>query len=237
MSVAQNLKKIEARIEAACARVGRQRDEVLLIGVSKLQPVEKIREAHNAGLRDFAENYMQEALDKQDELLAMNLRWHFIGRIQSKKAKALAGKFALIHSVDRPEIADIINRQELQRPQEILLQYNVASEDSKGGASETALERLFEDCCEHENIRVMGLMVMPPLTENPESVRGYFRKAREMRDRLRSKLNGEMLKLHPMTQLSMGTTQDFEVAIEEGATCVRVGTSIFGERPDTRGRP
>lgn len=230
MFVAQNLRKIEERIESACRRAGRQREDVLLIGVSKLQPLEKIREAHNAGLRDFAENYMQEALEKQDELLALNLRWHFIGRIQSKKAKALAGKFALIHSVDRPEIADIINRQDLQKPQEILLQYNVAEEDSKGGASESVLEKLFEDCCEHENIRVMGLMVMPPLSDNPESVRPYFRKAREMRDRLRSKLNGEMLEIHPMTQLSMGTTQDFEVAIEEGATLIRIGTSIFGER-------
>jgi pyridoxal phosphate enzyme (YggS family) len=230
MSVERNLKLIEERIEAACARSGRKREDVLLVGVSKLQSTEKIREAHAAGLRDFAENYLQEALEKQDELLALNLRWHFIGRIQSKKAKALAGKFALIHSVDRPEIADIINRQELQRPQEILLQYNVAAEDSKGGASESALRELFEDCCEHENIRVMGLMVMPPLTENPENVRTYFKKARDMRDSLRSQLNGEMLKIHPMSALSMGTTQDFEVAIEEGATCVRIGTSIFGER-------
>lgn len=231
MSVDQNLKRIEQRIESACARAGRPRNGVLLVGVSKLQSNEKIREAHHAGLRDFAENYMQEAFEKQDELLALNLRWHFIGRIQSKKTKALAGKFALIHSVDRPEIADIINRQDLKAPQEILLQYNVAAEDSKGGASETVLQRLFEDCCEHENIRVMGLMVMPPQTTNPESVRAYFRKTREMRDALRSTLNGEMLKKHAMTQLSMGTTQDFEVAIEEGATILRIGTSIFGERP------
>lgn len=231
MSVEENLKSVISRIEDVCARVGRPRESVRLIGVSKLQPVEKIREAHNAGLRDFAENYLQEALEKQEQLKALNLSWHFIGRIQSNKARALAGKFSLIHSVDRSEIADIINRQELVKPQEILLQYNVAAESSKAGASDSALRAVMADCCQHMNIRVMGLMVMPPLTSNAEDVRPFFIRAREMRDSLRESLSGEMLVRHPMSELSMGTTQDYLVAIEEGATCVRVGTEIFGERP------
>ncbi len=230
MSVEINLKKIYARIEAACLKSGRALEEVKLVAVSKFQPLEKIREAHALGLRDFAENYAQEAFEKQEELRALNLNWHFIGRIQSNKAKSLAGKFALIHSVERPEIADIFNRQELEKPQEILLQFNVASESSKAGVSESALRTVFEDCTEHMNIRVMGLMIMPPATSNAETVRPFFRRAREVRDSLRASIHGEMLAKHPMRELSMGTTQDFEVAIEEGATMIRIGTQIFGER-------
>lgn len=234
MSVAENLKKIESRIQNACARAGRDRSGVKLLAVSKLHGLEKIRAAYDCGLRDFAENYAQEAFRKQEQLYSLPVRWHFIGRIQSNKAKLLAGRFELIHSVDRPVIADIFNRQELNKPQDILLQFNVAGEASKGGAAEEDLRRTFADVTEHDNIRVMGLMVMPPLSEDAESVHPYFRRAREVLHELRSSLDHEAAGKHPMSELSMGTSQDFETAIEEGATWIRLGSEIFGPRPDVK---
>lgn len=232
MSIAERLRKIEERINAACARAGRDRSEVKLLAVSKLQPLEKIREGYEAGLRDFAENYAQEALLKLEQLENLpEVRWHFIGRIQSNKAKLLPGNFELIHSVERMEIADIFNRQKLEHPQKILLQFNVANEDSKGGADEVELMKTLELCLEHENISVCGLMVMPPLTADPSTVRPFFVRAREFLKELRDDLSNEQLARHPMTELSMGTSQDFEVAIEEGATWIRLGTEVFGPRP------
>ncbi|NJM09659.1 MAG: YggS family pyridoxal phosphate-dependent enzyme [Bdellovibrionaceae bacterium] len=235
MSVAESLKKIEERIQAACARSGRIRASVRLLAVSKLQPPEKIREAYALGLRDFAENYAQEALDKQELLIGLSeARWHFIGRIQSNKAKMIAGRFALVHSVDSVKIADFFNRQPLSEPQDILLQFNVANEASKGGAGESALFELASLAVQHANIRVRGLMVMPPLTADAEAARPFFKRAREVLRELRDKLGPEVLTRHPLNELSMGTTQDFEVAIEEGATWIRLGESVFGVRSERK---
>lgn len=230
MSVAQNLKQIEKRISEACSRSGRTRASVKLLAVSKLQSPEKIREGYAAGLRHFAENYAQEAVDKQNILTdLMDADWHFIGRIQSNKVKMLAGRFSLVHSVESLKIADFFNRGETK--QDILLQYNVADESSKGGADANQILELAKAASAHENIRIMGLMVMPPLAEDPEKVRPYFKKAREVLSQIRDNVGPEALSRHPLTELSMGTSQDFEVAIEEGATWIRLGTTIFGSRP------
>ena len=228
MSVEQNLKNIEDRIAAACARSGRPRESVRLLGVSKLQTVEKIREGYAAGLRDFAENYAQEALDKQELITDLpGIRWHFIGRVQSNKAKMVAGRFVLIHSVENAKVADFFNRFEQDSPQDILLQYNVASEASKGGAGVEELDLLVDSISQHENVRMRGLMVMPPLADDPETTRPHFRQARAVLEKIRARLGSTQ---HPMNELSMGTSQDFEVAIEEGATWIRLGTQIFGSR-------
>ncbi len=231
MSVVQNLSKVEERILAACARSGRVRASVRLLAVSKLHSPEKIREGYAAGLRFFGENYAQEAVDKQKLITDLpELSWHYIGRIQSNKAKLLAGKFSLIHSVETAKVADYFNRAG-EKPEDILLQYNVAGEDSKGGADLNELLATVDAVTQHENIRVHGLMVMPPLTADAESTRPYFKKAREVLQTIRDRVGPGALAKHPLNELSMGTSQDFEVAIEEGATWIRLGTDIFGARP------
>lgn len=218
MSVADRLKKLKARIDDASKAAGRQRDSVKLLAVSKLQDSGKIREAYSCGQTDFAENYVQEAIAKQAELGDLPLRWHFIGRIQSNKVKSLAGRFAVIHSVDRLSVLEALDRASTG-VQEIYLQFNVAGESSKGGAAdERALEDLLTAAKKCANLRVLGLMVMPPLEASVEESRGYFRRARELATRLGLK------------ELSMGTSHDFVQAIAEGATIIRVGTDVFGPR-------
>lgn len=216
-SIAENLEIINRRIAEACRRSGRKVESVRLLAVSKGQPVQKIRAAYEAGHRSFAENYVQESLQKLNELENLAIAWHFIGRIQSNKVKLLAGRFRIVHSVDRLSVAQALDVAS-PRPQEIFLQYNVADEVSKGGGREKDVIELAKATAKMKNLRVTGIMVMPPLFENPEEARPYFRKARE--------LAGSF----GFQELSMGTSHDFEVAIEEGATWVRVGTEIFGAR-------
>lgn len=215
MSVGDRLNKINQRIENACKKAGRDPRSVRLLAVSKLQSLAKIREAFECGQRDFAENYFQEASTKQNQLANLPIDWHFVGRIQSNKAKLLAGKFKLIHSVDRLSVIDALAKSNIA--QEILLQFNVALEESKGGATEGELEKMLEHA-ETTKLKVRGLMVMPPFTNNAEDVRPFFKRARECAQAL------------GLGELSMGTTQDFEVAIEEGATWIRIGTDVFGPR-------
>ncbi len=230
MSVADRLKKIRQRIEVAAVKSGRPASAVRLLAVSKLQPTYKIKEAALCGQIDFAENYLQEAALKFDTV--ENARWHFIGRIQSNKVKMIAGHFAIIHSVDRFSVARNLDQLNVGKPQDIFLQFNVAAEDSKGGASELELENLMNGVSRCENLRILGLMVMPPQTNDAESARPYFVQAREFMQRLRRDMAPELAARHPLNELSMGTSQDFEVAIEEGATWVRIGTEIFGPRDD-----
>ncbi len=215
MSVGERLKNLNSRIACACERAGRKPGSVRLLAVSKLQSLAKIREAYEHGQRYFAENYQQEAAVKQEQLASLPVEWHFIGRIQSNKAKLLAGKFSLIHSVDRVSIVEALAKTQIA--QNILLQYNVAGEASKGGAAEDELEKMLR-AAEGTKLKVGGLMVMPPFVENAEENRAHFQSA------------ARKLRALGLTELSMGTTQDFEVAIEEGATWVRVGTDVFGPR-------
>lgn len=231
MSVVQQLYKVKQEIDVACARARRDPNSVRLLAVSKLQPVEKIREAFNAGQTDFAENYVQEVQGKRAPLAdCPALRWHFIGRIQSNKAKLLAGNFAAIHSVDRPEIAAALDRASapLGQIQDIFLQINIAGEPTKGGVSAGNFEQFLTAATKCANLRIMGLMVMPPLFDDPEKTRPFFAHAAEILRQTRALVSER----HPYNELSMGTSADFRVAIEEGATWVRIGTDVFGPREE-----
>lgn len=196
-------------------KAGRDPRSVRLLAVSKLQGIPKIREAYEEGQRFFAENYQQEAARKMEQLANLQCEWHFIGRIQSNKAKLLAGKFSLIHSVDRVSIVEALAKTGVA--QDILLQYNVAGEESKGGGTEEDLEAMLK-AASGTKLRVLGLMVMPPFTDDPETVRPFFKRAASKAKEL------------GFAELSMGTSQDFEVAIAEGATWIRIGTDVFGPR-------
>lgn len=227
MSIAQNLSDIRNRIAAAARRSGRDPGEIRLVAVSKTVPVERLKEAVAASQRLFGENYLQEARPKI-AALGDEAIWHFVGGLQTKKAKAAVGLFALIHSVDRLKLAQALSQAAAKLPlvQDILLQVNLAGEASKSGAAPKETADLLEEIGKLEHLRVLGLMTMPPWFADPERVRPYFKALRELRHRLRN--------LHltdgNLPELSMGMTGDFEAAVEEGATLVRVGTAIFGER-------
>jgi hypothetical protein len=225
--IVANLERIRTEISAACARCGRDPDGVRLIAVSKTHPVAAVQAAQAAGQTLFGENYVQEFLLKT-EVVAPPVTWHFLGHLQSNKVKYLAGKVALIHSVDRFSLAEEINRQwgKAGLTAEVLIEVNLGGEMSKAGIAEAELEPLLHQLTTLPHLAVRGLMILPPYFADPEVVRPYFRRLRE--------LAGEMAALGlpgvSMRELSMGMSHDFAVAIEEGATLVRVGTAIFGER-------
>lgn len=205
-----------------------------LLAVSKLQTTEKIRALYNLGQRSFAENYVQEALDKIDSLQDLgDIEWHFIGHLQKNKAKHVVGRFHLIHSVDSLELAEVLNKNCHSRniQQSILVQVNLAQEATKSGFDRSTLLASWIHLTRLDHLKICGFMTMPPLTETGESVRPYFRQLRELREELAKNTN---LAVHPLNELSMGTSHDFKVAIEEGATIVRLGTILFGERPVKR---
>jgi PLP dependent protein len=222
--IAQNLDEVRRRIAAAALRASRDPAAVRLVAVSKTVPTEFIREAIAAGQRLFGENYLQEARGKI-AFLDAEVGWHFIGHLQSNKAKAAVELFELIHGVDRLKLAQDLNAAaaSLGQVQEILLQVNLAGESSKSGTAPEAAAALLREIILLPHLRVLGLMTMPPFL-SPEAVRPYFRALRELRDRLQD-LSGQ-----PLPELSMGMSGDYEVAIEEGSTLVRVGTAIFGGR-------
>ncbi len=219
-NVRERLEQVQARIAAACQRSGRDPKEVKLLAVSKLQPSELIREAFEAGQRDFGENYAQELRDKVSELAQLDgLRWHAIGPLQTNKAKYVATSAWAFHALDRMEIARELSKRRKGPPLRCFLEVNVGGEASKSGIRPEEAATLLEGVRTLPNLEVVGLMSLPPPVENPESARPFFRELRGLAQRL------------GLPELSMGTTADFEVAIEEGAHWVRVGTAIFGERP------
>jgi pyridoxal phosphate enzyme (YggS family) len=229
--IAAALQVIRDRIAAAVERRG-PGPEVRLIGVSKLQPLDKLAGAYDAGLRDFGENYAQELRDKLREWPSDRpASWHYIGALQSNKLKYIVGKVALIHTVDRIELIQHIDRLAARAGlvQEFLIEVNLAGETQKAGVEPSALEALLDACAEVEHARCIGLMIIPPAGE-PEATRGYFRRLRELRDQLDHGHDGPARPNVDLRELSMGMSADFEVAIEEGATLVRVGTAIFGFR-------
>jgi len=222
--IAQNLEEVRRRIKAAALRAGRDPAMVRLVAVSKTVPVARLKEAAAAGQRLFGENYLQEARPKI-EALGQAASWHFIGHLQSNKAKGAVELFDLIHGVDRLKLARALNAAaaSLGKVQEILIQVNLAGEASKSGTAPEGAAELLRALSLLPHLRVVGLMTMPPFLE-PEAVRPYFRALRELRDHLQD-LSGR-----PLQELSMGMSGDYEVAVEEGATLVRVGTAIFGSR-------
>jgi hypothetical protein len=227
VDVAANLAAVRARIAQAAARVGRRPEEILLVGVSKTVDVERIRQAVAAGLPALGENRVQEAKAKI-ETLGRPVPWHLVGRLQTNKAKDAVRLFDLIHSVDRLELAHELDRRARVQGKivDVLVEVNLGDEAAKGGVPLTELKALLEQLAPLGGIRVKGLMALPPAADHPEGSRPWFSRLRELRDAAA----GWRVAETRMEQLSMGMSGDFEVAIEEGATIVRVGTAIFGER-------
>lgn len=228
MGIKQNLEKVRARMTTAAQNCGRRPDSVKLVAVSKTVTVDKIREGIVSGAIDLGENYVQEARKKIETLVDQPLTWHFIGHLQSNKAKYAARLFDLIHSVDSLKLAKALDKEagKAGKVQPILIQVNIAGEETKSGVSEEGAIALVQQVSRLKNLSIRGLMTMPPYFNAPEKVRPFFRRLRQLRDRIAAmNLPGVS-----MEELSMGMTGDFEAAIEEGATMVRIGTAIFGER-------
>ncbi len=225
--IQENMEAVEHVIESSCGRAGRSRDEVTLIAVSKTKPLALLREAYDAGAREFGENKVQDLLDRIPEMPA-DVRWHMIGHLQRNKVKYIVGKVAMIHSVDSLRLAEEISHEAVKQGVEVdvLVEVNVAGEESKFGVSAADCTLLVEEIAKLPSVHVQGLMTIAPFTEDAEENRQYFRKLKKLSVDIGSKNIDNV----NMAVLSMGMTGDYIVAIEEGATCVRVGTGIFGER-------
>ena len=222
-----NIEAVEERICSACKRAGRDRSEVRLICVTKTKPVEMLQEAYEAGQRDFGENKVQEICRKKPDL-PPDIRWHMIGHLQRNKVRQLIGQTAMIHSVDSLRLAETISAEAVRAGIRIpvLIEVNMAGEESKFGLAKEDVEELVRAAAALEGIQISGLMTIAPYTEDPETNRPYFAGHRELAVDIGQKCIDNV----SMSVLSMGMTGDFEVAIEEGATHIRVGTGIFGER-------
>jgi PLP dependent protein len=231
MSLATNISLIRERTEAAARRAGRAADEIALMAVSKTQPPERIRAAYETGLRLFGENRVQEFAEKAGALHDLrDADWRMIGHLQGNKAAKAVDLFSSVDSVDSLKLAEKLNAAAsiIGKRLNVLIEINVGGEEAKSGVApeSSALEELLAAAPRFEMLAFRGLMTVPPFTEDPEGARPYFRKLRELRDAIAAR----KLPRVSMDQLSMGMSHDFEVAIEEGSTCVRVGTAIFGAR-------
>jgi PLP dependent protein len=223
------LADVRARIARAADRARRDPASIRLVAVSKTFSADHVRAAVEAGAIDFGENKVQEALAKMDQTSDLTLRWHLVGHLQSNKAKKAGARFDVVHSIDDGALISRLDEAAVAagRPLELLVQVDLAGEATKHGAPEEHLLTIFDAARSSRAARVTGLMILPPEVDDPEEARRFFRQLREVRDRLRDRgVDGGLLH-----ELSMGMSHDFEVAIEEGATLVRVGTAIFGTRP------
>ncbi len=218
----ERIEEVYEKIEKAALKVSRKKEEIKLLGVTKTVPSETIREAYSLGLRLFGENKVQEFLEKYEVLKDLDIEWHFIGTLQTNKVKYLKDKVKLIHSVDRKALVDEISKR--MGHMDVLIEVNVGDEASKSGVKEQDLKELAEYVLSKSNITLKGLMCIPPFFEDKEKVRPFFKKLRNLKEELEKTFN---IKLE---ELSMGMSHDFDIAIEEGATIVRIGTYIFGER-------
>ena len=223
----ENLKTVEEHVQEACKRAGRSREEVTLIAVSKTKPLEMLQEIYGEGVRDFGENKAQEMKEKY-EALPKNLEWHFIGHLQTNKVKYVVGRAGLIHSVDSLHLAEAIEKECEKKDvhANILVEVNVAGEDSKFGIKPEETESLIRQIAKLPRVHVRGLMTIAPFVEKPEENRPIFHKLHK----LLVDISAKNIDNIDMNVLSMGMTNDYEIAVEEGATHVRVGTGIFGER-------
>lgn len=222
-----NLADVEAKIIEACKRAGRAREDVSLIAVSKTKPVDMLQEVYDTGIRNLGENKVQEMCDKY-EVLPKDIKWHMIGHLQTNKVKYLMGKTCLIHSVDSLKLAMEIEKQAAKHGiiVDILIEVNIANEETKFGLAKEEVIALVKEVAALEHVKIQGLMTIAPYVENPEDNRLYFRQIKQ----LSVDINNQNIDNVSMNILSMGMSGDYMVAIEEGATMVRVGTSIFGER-------
>jgi pyridoxal phosphate enzyme (YggS family) len=234
MSIAENIARVGERIAAAARRAARNPGEITLMGVSKTFPVERIREAYAAGLRVFGENRVQEFAAKADALRDLrDAEWHLIGHLQTNKAAKAAELFEAVDSVDSERTAEKLNgfAESAGKMLAVLIEINVGAEKAKSGIAPDSdeLQQILRGAPRWGTLKIQGLMTVPPYTEDPEGSRPYFRQLRQIRDSIAARDLPQI----SMAALSMGMSHDFEVAIEEGATCVRVGTAIFGERAKT----
>lgn len=228
----KKLEIVKDRIRISADKCGRNPENIRLVAVSKTMPADRVREAVDAGVSILGENYVQEAREKFNDLsscsVSCSVSWHFIGHLQTNKAKYAVRLFDLIHSVDTLKLARELDKQagKANKIQHMLIQVNIGEEPSKSGAATEEVLNMAKDISKLENLSVKGLMIIPPFYNEPEKVRPYFSALRELRDQIR---NQDIPNIS-MDELSMGMTGDFEAAIEEGATLVRIGTAIFGER-------
>lgn len=229
--LSENLKNVEKEIEDACRRSDRDPREVTLVAVSKTKPVEMLQEAYDAGAREFGENKVQE-IDAKYDRLPRDIHWHMIGHLQRNKVKYIVDKVAMIHSVDSLRLAEAIDKEAQKKNVvvPILIEVNVAEEDSKFGLSLEEVTSLVESISKLSNVRIQGLMTVAPFVEDPEENREVFRSLKKLSVDIAAKNINNVT----MSVLSMGMTNDYQVAIEEGATIVRVGTGIFGARDYSR---
>lgn len=228
MSIKENLEAIEEKIQSACDRAGRKREEVLLIGVTKTRTADEVNEAVACGITDVGENKVQEIQEKYDKVPG-DVKWHMIGHLQTNKVKYIIDKVALIHSVDKIKLAEEIDRRAAEHGiiTDVLIEVNAAGEESKFGTDLDGARQLIEEVREKcRNVRIKGLMTIAPATDDPEEVRIYFKELKQLFDEYKA-IKDENISFE---HLSMGMSGDYEVAIEEGATMVRVGTAIFGPR-------
>ena len=225
--ISENIAEVRRRIDDACRRAGRDPDEVILIAVSKTKPVRDLLEAYHAGALHFGENKVQELIDKIPQM-PIDIHWHMIGHLQRNKVKYIVGKTALIHSVDSLRLAEEISKEAVRHNVivPLLIEVNVAREDSKFGVSVDETAEIAKEIAKLPGVRLKGLMTIAPFTENAENNRIYFKQLKQLSVDIKNKNIDNV----NMDVLSMGMTGDYEVAVEEGATCVRVGTGIFGER-------
>lgn len=225
--ILENIEKVRQNIEAACKKSGRNPEEITLIAVSKTKPYIDIEEALPSGILDYGENKVQELSEKYD-ILPKDIRWHMIGHLQRNKVKYLVGKVSLIHSVDSLRLANQIETEFAKKDMiaNVLIEVNMAEEESKFGVSAGDTLELVREISLLPHIRIQGLMTIAPYTDNPETNREYFSKMKKLSVDIREKNIDNV----NMNVLSMGMTGDYQVAIEEGATMIRVGTGIFGER-------
>ncbi|MCU1286496.1 MAG: hypothetical protein JWO13_2846 [Acidobacteriales bacterium] len=232
MEIAKNIARVQERIEAAAKRSGRKPEDIALMAVTKTMPPELIRNAYQAGLRLFGENRVQEFADKSDYVADLHgSTWHLIGHLQSNKAAKAATLFDSVDSIDSLRVADKLDAaaQRAGRTVRVLIEVNVGGESAKSGVAPVSseFEQILRAAPRFQSLEICGLMTVPPFTSSPEGVREYFRVLRNIRDEVAAR----KLPNIGMDELSMGMSHDFEVAIEEGSTCVRVGTAIFGARP------
>lgn len=225
--ITQNLKQTQNNIAEAAKKSGRTSDDILLVAVSKTKPLSALQEAYNAGIRDFGENKVQELCDKYDQL-PKDIRWHMIGHLQRNKVKYIVDKVALIHSVDSLRLAETIEHEAAKHnvTVPVLIEVNVAQEESKFGLKTEEVLSLVESVAAFPHIHIEGLMTIAPYVEDPEENRGIFRQLKKLSVDIAAKNINNV----NMSVLSMGMTGDYQVAVQEGATMVRVGTGIFGER-------
>jgi pyridoxal phosphate enzyme (YggS family) len=226
--ISENIKRIKEKITNAALKAKRSPEDIKLVAVSKRFPADKIIDAIAAGQKIFGENYIQEVQEKRN-LVPPQTNFHFIGHLQSNKAKIAAETCSMIETVDRLKLGNVLNKhlQSLDKTMDVLIQVNIGNDQNKAGLERSKTEELLIQLNEMSNLRVCGLMTMPPLTDNPELTRPHFRKLRLLAEELVAK---DLFQALEKPELSMGMSEDFHIAIEEGATIVRVGTAIFGQR-------